>query len=148
MNMSKTIILTQESLEEKGMTDIYGIIIIFIFTGLLALIVNIAQEQNTVNILADFILGQYRTSCILYHSNVSLYSRYLLFIKIVHVHHSNQTIRSVTRYPALSKHWVYHITYLRVCLATNIIKLLHSCKLTSLHHSLLWRLRLVLVLAL
>ena len=58
MNMSKTIILTHESLEEKGMTDIYGIIIIFIFTGLLALIVNIAQEQNTVNILADFILGQ------------------------------------------------------------------------------------------
>ena len=146
MNMSKTIILTQESLEEKGMTDIYGIIIIFIFTGLLALIVNIAQEQNTVNILADFILGQYRTSCILYHSNVSLYSRYLLFIKIVHVHHSNQTIRSVTRYPALSKHWVYHITYLRVCLATNIIKLLHSCKLTSLHHSQLWRLVLVLAL--
>ena len=58
MNMSETIIKTQESLEEKGMTDIYGIIIIFIFTGLLALIVNIAQEQNTVNILADFILGQ------------------------------------------------------------------------------------------
>ena len=43
------------------MTDIYDIILIF--TGLLALTVNRAQEQNTVNILANFILSQrqYRT---------------------------------------------------------------------------------------
>ena len=132
-----TIILIQKSPEGKDMTDIYDIILIF--TGLLALTVNRAQEQNTVNILANFILSQrqYRASCVLYNSNVSLYSGYLLFIKIVH--HSNQTIHSVTRYPALSKQWVYHITCLRVCLSTNIIKLLHSCKLTSLHHSQLWR---------
>ena len=137
-----TIILIQKSPEGKDMTDIYDIILIF--TGLLALTVNRAQEQNTVNILANFILSQrqYRASCVLYNSNVSLYSRYLLFMKIVH--HSNQTIHSVTRYPALSKQWVYHITCLRVCLSTNIIKLLHSCKLTSLRHSQLWRLGLEL----
>ena len=129
-----TIILIQKSPEGKDMTDIYDIILIF--TGLLALTVNRAQEQNTVNILANFILSQrqYRASCVLYNSNVSLYSRYLLFMKIVH--HSNQTIHSVTRYPALSKQWVYHITCLRVCLSTNIIKLLHSCKLTSLHSAI------------
>ena len=54
------------------MTDIYDIILIF--TGLLALTVNRAHEQNTVNILANFIFSQrqYRASCVLYNSNVSL----------------------------------------------------------------------------